>query len=240
MPKFLARLGNNIMQLSNIIDIALTYKHTVVFNVKHKFFNLDLITDYFSKHNNNNEILTDPYNFFYRSRLPYPNDIFKKNYKERNKLLKDAFLIKDIKKLYENDLVIHIRSGDIFSLNPRPNYVPPPLSYYIKQIEKHKYRNIIIVCEDKINPVVNKLLELYENTIYNKNSLEEDVKLILGATNIVSSVCTFVHSLLLMSNNIKYHYGEYCDNKELEHYYLNMKPWKNTKEQRDYIVTYKY
>ena len=233
------RLGNNINQLCNIIDIALFYKHNIIFKVEHKLFNLKIITDYFSK-NYNNKILTHKYNFFYKPQLYYPKDIVKQNNKDKIKLLKDSFLIKDIKKLDENDLVIHIRSGDIFSSNPHQNYVPPPLSYYIKQIDKFKYKNIIIICEDKKNPVVNKLLELYKNAIYNKNSLEQDIKLILGATNIISSVGTFVSYLLLMSNNIKYHYGEIFNNKELKDYYKIMKPWKNTNKQRDYILTYKY
>ena len=43
-----------------------------------------------------------------------------------------------------------------------------------------------------------------------------------------------------MSNNIKYHYGEIFNNKELKDYYKIMKPWKNTNKQRDYILTYKY
>ena len=37
-------------------------------------------------------------------------------------------------KLNENYLIIHIRSGDIFRKNPHSNYVPPPLSYYMNQI----------------------------------------------------------------------------------------------------------
>ena len=48
-----------------------------------------------------------------------------KIFEERNKILQEAFLIHNIHKLSENDLVIHIRSGDIFSSRPHPNYVPP-------------------------------------------------------------------------------------------------------------------
>ena len=239
VKKWYGRSGNNIKSLSNIIDIALVYKHNVIFNVKHSLFNLKIITDYFSKYNNN-EIITDNYNFYYKSKLPYSKEIFQQNNKEKIKLLKKSFLIKDINKLDENDLVIHIRSGDIFLKKPHPSYVPPPVSYYIRQIDKQNYKKIIIICEDKINPVVNKLLELYKNAMYNKNSIEKDIKLILGATNIIYSVGTFVPSLLLMSDNIKYLYGKDFNNEELEDYYKINKPWKNTKEQRDYILIYKY
>ena len=122
------RLGNNIIQLSNIIDIAISYKHNIKINVKKlNFFDLSVIEKYFNKYNNS-EIITNKDNFFYRVRMSFPNNIFKQNIEEWNKILHKAFLIKNINKLNENDVVIHIRSGDIFSSKPHPNYVPPPLS----------------------------------------------------------------------------------------------------------------
>ena len=45
---------------------------------------------------------------------------------------------------------------------------------------------------------------------------------------------------MLISDNIKYLYGNELNNEELEDYYKVMKPWKNTEKQRDYILTYKY
>ena len=87
---------------------------------------------------------------------------------------------------------------------------------------------------------MNKLLKLYKNAVYNKNSLTEDIKIILGATNIISSVGTLVSSLIMLSNNIKNCYGKSFNNEELEEYYLIMKPWINSKKQRDYILTYQY
>ena len=56
--------------------------------------------------------------------------------KKRKELLKKAFKLKNIKKLPENDLVIHIRSGDIFSSTPHPYYVPPPFITLNKLIKK--------------------------------------------------------------------------------------------------------
>lgn len=45
---------------------------------------------------------------------------------------------------------------------------------------------------------------------------------------------------MLLSNNIKYIYGEPFNNKELQEYYLTMKPWKNREKQREYIISYNY
>ena len=50
LNKYGGRLGNNIVQLSNIINIAITYKHNIIFNVKHKYFDLSVITNYFNKY----------------------------------------------------------------------------------------------------------------------------------------------------------------------------------------------
>ena len=240
-------LGNNIIQLSNIIHIAIIHKHNIIFNVKHKLFDLSIIERYFSKYNNSKK-LSDRYNFFYKNKLPYSNNIFEQNIDERNKLLQNAFLIKNVTKLPENDLVIHIRSGDIFSSNPHPEYVPPPLSYYINEIDifnkinKCNNRKIHIISQDTVNPVVNELLKLYKNSVYQKNTLETDIRVILGATNIIFSIGTFVPSLIRLSDNIEYIYGSKSSRNvdEMKEYYKIMHPWKNTKVQRDYILNYKY
>ena len=240
LNRLFGRLGNNIIQLKHIIHIAIAYKHNVKINVgKLNFFDLSVIERYFDKYKNS-EIVTDSSHFYYTSKLPFSDDIFNQNIEERNKILQEAFLIHNIHKLPENDLVIHIRSGDIFSSRPHPNYVPPPLSYYTKQINKCNYGKIHIICEDTINPVVNELLKLYKNTIYEKNSLEKDIRIILGATNIIFSVGTFIPSLMLLSTNKKYLYGKDLDNEELQEYYKIMRPWKNTIIQKNYILTYDY
>lgn len=244
--KWCGRLGNNIIQLSNIIDIAIKNEHNITFNVKeHKFFDISVIKNYFDKYNNK-DIYSS--HFFKekrrgkRRRRKLPRNTFTENAEERNNILQKAFLLKGNHTLNENDLVIHIRSGDIFrKRRPHRKYMPPPLSYYIKEINKYNYEKIYIVCEDRVNPVVNKLLELYENAIHNINSLEEDIKIILGAKNIIYSIGTFIPSLMLLSNNIKFIHKPFNSYKyEKNEYYKIMKPWRNTKTQKNYILTYDY
>ena len=237
--RFFGRLGNNIIQIGNIIAIAIEYKHPVKFKKKHDLLDVSIIEKYFENYNND-EIIRDNLNYFCIKNLPFPITIFSKNVEERCKILREAFLIKNINKLDENDVVVHIRSGDIFSSDPHPNYVPPPLSYYIKKLEKRKYKTIHIVCEDTKNPVVNELLKLYKNAYHEEDTLESDIRKILGATNIIFSVGTFVPSLMIFSENIKYICGKHCGNKELTEYYKFARPWKNTVEQREYILTYEY
>ena len=243
--RWLGRLGNNIIQLENLIKIAIFYKHQINFEnntTYHPFFNTKIIEEYFIN-NNNDELLADCNHFYYPNRLKkIPSEVFNKNDEETYNLLKKAFVIKneDINKLDENNIVIHIRSGDVFAINPHPKYVPPPLSYYVNILDKYKYDIIIIVCEDKINPIVNELLKLYPNSIHNINSLKDDVKIILGATNIIQSVGTFVNSLAKLSSNIKKIYSPELYKKELEKYYLINEPWRNTETQREIILNYKF
>ena len=110
----------------------------------------------------------------------------------------------------------------------------------MKEINKYKYEKIYIICEDTINPVINELLKIYKNAVYQKNSLEKDIRIILGATNIIFSVGTFIPALMLLSDNIKNIHDIACieNFKELENYYKIMKPWKNTQIQREYILSY--
>ena len=113
-----------------------------------------------------------------------------------------------------------------------------PLDYYIKMLNKANKKRIIIVSENKANPVIDKLMELYDNIIYTKNTLKEDIKIILGAENLISGRGFFAKYLVTISDNIKNHYDITMYEKEQEKYNLIMKPWRNTIKQRRYILTY--
>jgi hypothetical protein len=235
------RLGNNIIQICNAIHIALYYKEQIQLP-PHTFFNTNIIKEYFKNNNNKLKIENNISNLYHRHLLKdIPNEVFEINIEKVHNLLKKAFIIKqnEFKKIDENDIIIHIRSGDVFSNNPHGGYTPPPLAYYTNILDNNKFNKIIIVCEDKINPVIDKLLKIYPNSVYNKNSLKDDIKIILGATTIISSVGTFIPSLKLLSDNIKKIYSTSLYSEELKNYYLYNSPWKNTKFQRDLILNYK-
>jgi len=63
-----------------------------------------------------------------------------------------------------NDLVIHLRSGDIMNKG-HGAYIQPPLSYYIKIIESRKWDKIYIITEHTNNPCLQKLTSSYNNVI---------------------------------------------------------------------------
>jgi hypothetical protein len=163
--------------------------------------------------------------------------------------MKEIFLYKDIAPLGEKDLVIHIRSGDIFNAGGEHGaYLTPPFSYYAHIIEKNHYETIYLIAEDTKNPCIRKLLEAYPNIKFTIQTLEKDVQIVLAAVNIVMSIGTFLPELLYLSNNIRtiYHpsYFKYSNpdcithSIELGEYYKAMFPWKNAPAQNEYMLTY--
>lgn len=103
-----------------------------------------------------------------------------------------------------NHLLIHIRSGDIFSDNVHKNYIQPPYQYYSYIISKYKYDEITIVTEpDCKNPVIQELLNHYNNVHVYHDDLETDVKRILSARHLVMGTGSFAHMLSICSQNIE-------------------------------------
>ena len=238
IEKWYGRLGNNIGQVINCILIALYYK----FNIKmpeHKYFNTTTIV--INPHITNN-FITDSSFFLYGSRV---KDIDKKCFISNNAdalaLLKSIFNYPKIATpLGDNEVVMHVRSGDIFSNNPHGGYLQPPLSYYEKCMKG--YDIVHMAAEDTKNPVINALCRKYPTIKFKVQTLEEDIALILSAKNVIASYGSFIPALLTISTNIKKLYtisyiSPYYGNYEraiidLEDYKRMMGVWKNSAEQR--------
>lgn len=245
------RLGNNIIQLYKLIRYAIYHKHNMKFNCKkHPYFNVSVIEEYFNKYNHPEILINDGWIVKNKNGV-IPDDIVKKNFlkhaskeefekinKEAIDVLKQSFTIKQdtIDILEDTTIVVHVRSGDVFDKQPHMMYVPPPLSYYVNILNASHYTKIIIVCEDSVNPIVNKLLELYKNATFKKQSLTEDIKIILGAKTIINSVGSFIPFLLLLSENNKTCHS--IDKDEHKEYYTLNSPWKANTQQRDNILKY--
>ena len=186
---------------------------------------------------------------------------FEQNHEKVKNILCNLFSIKNIvKDLGENDIVIHLRSGDVFrKYRPPPGYILPPLSFFISLLEKLPNKEkIIVLAEDDRNPILGEFQQRYPQLEWKKQSLEEDIAILLGAKNLIESFGTFTPSLLLLSKNIKNIYRssyqlnlqkEFFPNVnfpnvnieivDLEEYRNLMYPWKNTKEQIKIMLEYK-
>lgn len=201
------RLGNNILQLKKAILFGL-YNNYNIELPKHPFFNTTFIKINKEK---GEKIYVKEDIFFYLKIKPEYNI----NYEKMKTVLLDIFIInyKTLKPSDPKDLCIHIRSGDLFH-NFSPGYIPPPLYYYQKIINEGDWNKITIISEDRLNPVIDKILELYPNINFSINSLEKDIKSVLTTTNIVFSIGTFIPMLLLLTEYTnKVFYPSYDNNK---------------------------
>ena len=195
------------------------------------------------------EVVCLAYSFFYFYRF---NNIVPEH---RFFVFKEEFLNNVPKyESNENDLYIHVRSGDIFQSFLHPRYGQPPLCFYEYIINNFQFRKIFIVSEDKSNPVINALLKKYINISYLNNSFVEDVSYIINAYNLVFSTSSFCLCLARLSKNIKKIFSYdlvrkedkdlwLIDNNEQNEKFevINMKvkdeykskifPWRKTKQQ---------
>ena len=142
----------------------------------------------------------------------------------------------------KNELIIKIRSGDIFVNVINPLYAQPPLCFYQKIINQNNFKTIKILSNGHENPVVDKLLQQYPLIKYVESTLEEAISIIVNAYNMVYSVSTFQRFLILFNNNLKNLYIRPFNTKNINYTIHKMIPskkyleimkdkWNNTKEQ---------
>jgi hypothetical protein len=248
------RLGNNILQLRHAIQYALFYKYNVILP-PHTYFNTTYICINNEINIDNTNKVIDKYNFLFRTMIDVADkSCFTKNNEEMIRILKRCFAHTTTANLDIQDVVIHIRSGDIFNNTIDQcarGYIMPPLSYYTNILNNHMYNKIYIVAEDTKNPCINKLVELYPNIHLKIQSLDQDIALVLAATNLIMSYGTFCPALLLLSDNIRNVYRpSYCmsdivsintinDTRiQLGDYKHKLTPWLNTPGQRQIMLTW--
>jgi hypothetical protein len=127
------------------------------------------------------------------------------NYEKIRTILMDIFTIdyKTLEPLGEDELIIHIRSGDIIVNELHGHYLIPPMSYYTNYIESNKYRKIYILAENTYNTCIEMLKNKYDNIEFELRDLNTDIGLVLRARNIMMTVGSFVPSLMWLTTNTK-------------------------------------
>ena len=156
----------------------------------------------------------------------------------------------------DDTLVIHIRSGDIFDQNvPNPERnVPNPYHFYTTLLESFE-KAIVVTEDDDYNPIVEQL-SYHKKVTIQRGTVAEDFATLLGAKHVANSgVGTFAVAAVLCSQNIE---NFYCtDVSDTEHlnwkmlvdtdvkvhqmhlpHYLIPGEWRNTDEQREFILNY--
>jgi hypothetical protein len=115
--------------------------------------------------------------------------------------------------LDENDLVIHLRSGDIMSKG-HSSYIQPPLCFYEEIINLKKWNKIYIITENKNNPCLDILKNKYVNIITfldNKKNrhggngfgFNHDLGYLIGAYNFIPSSTSLSPLIIQLSKTIK-------------------------------------
>ena len=118
----------------------------------------------------------------------------------------------------DKSLVIHLRSGDIFSSKcVHADYGQPPLSYYIVSIEHYRPTSVTLVYEDTLNPVIAKLIDYLVASnipyIIQSSTLLADLDVLSKASAIVISRGTFASGILCINDKLR---TVYCFNSGAE------------------------
>lgn len=247
------RLGNNIQQICNAILFSEIHNEGF-FSPDHELINKVVF-------NYSNQTMIRPGRFFHYNTQNKDFDI-DLNYLYSNiKRIAEQYVVPNFKfsidECFDNNtLVIHIRSGDIFAHehDPPHDYTPNPLIYYNNLIES--FEKVIVVTEnDDYNPIIPELKK-HSKVIIQSSTVTEDFSTLMRAKNLASSgTGTFAIAAALCSSNIK---NFYCSNLYLDEHlnpemliasgikvlmmelssYLTYKTWKNTSDQRKFILEY--
>jgi len=158
-----------------------------------------------------------------------------------------------------NDLVVHVRSGDIYFRERVGNWGQPPVAYYEKIIREGQWSRVFVVCEDNESPVLRPIAALCQTLgiehFFQSGTLAEDLALLASAPNLVVGRGTFAPAVVLLSMALEqvFFFEDRFDSK-----FLNPSTelvrvvdergsyresvlqgrWVNSEEQRELMVSY--
>lgn len=248
------RLGNNIQQCAVGSILAELLNTQFEQSIDH-----DIISKYKTVFGNRVENISSKF-FYWEGPYKEVNISVEHIYKNIRRICKDYISknldIPQLQPIPEDTVVIHIRSGDIFDtvhINGH-QYTPNPLSFYRELISNFE-KAIVVTEPDTNNPIIEILREDPKVVVQSK-SVAEDFATLMSAKNLANSgVGTFCVAAALCSHNIQ---NFYCSDLMLtEHLnytmlidtdvivnlmdlenYIKVGDWKNTEEQRKFILEY--
>lgn len=258
------KFGNAILQLTNAIQIARQLGVRKIYHRGYAFLRDEALVDDIQL------IRGIPSNENYLVSSFFPNALLKKicispepRYQIARKLA--PWLTLQLRRSADADtrhhLYIHIRAGDIFAkAQPHPLYGQPPLSFYLRILKLERWEKVVLVFENRLNPVIDKILAFLASEripceIQSKN-LDADTARLLEAENIVIGRGTFVYPMLCISDNVR---RVFCfesdsaaewglDQSDIQFIHLIdktgayrdsiLKRWLNNEEQREMMLNY--
>ena len=247
------RLGNNLLQLSQALHIAeLTESEvTIIPDQSRPFFN-KTSWDFRGNAKGGCQIAI-PNEFFYSTICP-------------SLLHKEVYRVADKRRVLQTHIlpffqipisgnsehvVIHIRSGDVFSSTPPPTYTQPPFAFYkvALGLPELKRLKIVLCTEDSVNPVVHLLKKEYGRRLTVIEDLNTAISTVIGAKRLLLGQSSFSELLGMMAPNLEMVYIPFCSAREdiyVDHKldgwglpgycfeyenYIGLDEWANTAEQ---------
>ena len=107
----------------------------------------------------------------------------------------------------EQDLVIHVRGGDVFGEPAPVKYGQPPLSFYTFILSSTEWSRVVLVSEDRKNPVLDQLVSHCKeqgipcDTF--SDDLLSDLHVLAGAQNLVVATGSFGRAAIACSDHIR-------------------------------------
>ena len=240
------RLGNNIAQILKCLSYSLSLEKPIKISLielknKHPKF-LNNLPEYLFNYDDNKNILNNfwKYNEYTNLELQEKSITMLKPFFNYNLNINDSID-------FQNTLIIHFRGGDSMKGNHLINFKHPPYYFYKKIIEENIFENILLVIEDRSNPIIQKLVDNYKNIKITSNNQYEDFKIIMNAHYFVNSSSSFSSSAILFNNNLKkfytsdgmHNYRKNFNNVNVIKYdltnYYNKK-FENGKEMLDFLL----
>ena len=71
--------------------------------------------------------------------------------------LRALFSVEPDRTVTTDEMVVHLRSGDVFGTDPHPDYRPPALGYYTSAIAHAGPGAVRLVCQDRVHPLLRPL-----------------------------------------------------------------------------------
>lgn len=246
--RFYGRSGNNILQLLNCIKKCKLENIYSLECINHNLFTLQ-------------NTIVNPLGCKCTKKVCGNNELILKPNKVSLSELKEIFyefckftFTNSVDKIY--DIGIHIRSGDIFrSINSTHRlYLQPPLYFYKKIINDNINKNIVIVFENKNNPVINELIKeytTYNNIKFQSSDLKTDIITLANCRKLVFSNGTFclipyilskhIETIItpdFLKNNIWFSLN--IENNEIINLpnFIDFYSWKNSIQQQKILLEY--
>lgn len=269
------RLGNNIISLANVIHLA-RETHSEVIVSPHPLLK-QTEWDFRPKSEKDKEweiavkgegslgrqtAFTD--DFYHENEMPLRlADWTFGSTQQRQVLINDVLpALRIAPQHVRNAVVLHVRSGDVFTSSViHPYYGQPPFAFYksVLQLPELAGREILLCAEDHVNPVIDLIIAEYPDRVRHITDLHDGIAAMLGASHLVVARSTFSNSLGKMAPMLEAAYFPYCveedtiDKRDIAHDrtwnmpgycytydddYIPLMDWKHSPEQIELMATY--